>query len=231
MSGFLSAPTCLWRASSRAPYVCVPGTPWRRSCLKRSTASSKRSDPPWRFFRLQRPLTVFFVVHSKWHWCPRCVSFCRWSCRKSSMSSTLWPTCVVRTAPYWQASSCGSSDMSRMKPPYSGHSTTERLTWRVRNTHTLKIVIPLHIIQVLRILCSGLQGLFRAQFIVCLYCCQCAHTFTSPCSQMRPRPCSERPHWPALSWSSTWRPQPRPSSTMLSKTPSSRSWRANSPVR
>jgi len=49
--------------------------------------------------------------------------------------------------------------------------------------------------------------------------------------QTRPRHCSERPHWPARWWSSTWRPQPHPSSITRSKTPSSRSWRANSLVR
>lgn len=53
-SGSLSALTCLWRASSRARCASAPGTPWRRSCPRRSTANSKRSarcrivfiDPP-----------------------------------------------------------------------------------------------------------------------------------------------------------------------------------------
>lgn len=47
------------------------------------------------------------------------------------MSSMLWHMCAVRTAPYWQVSSCGSSGTRRLKPHYSGHSMTERLAWRV----------------------------------------------------------------------------------------------------
>lgn len=124
MSGSLSAPTCLWRASSQAPCVYVPDIPWRRSCPKRSTASSKRSVPEKSGFNCDT-FDIHLIIS------PLFVLF-RWSCRKSFMSSTLWPTYVVRTAPYWRAYYCGSSDTRRLKPLYSGHSMTERLTWRVR---------------------------------------------------------------------------------------------------